>query len=117
MTSRNFAVAARPRPTPSGCTRSGPKLPTRSPPRWGVNVRKKNWPSGSAIRHGLDQHEAQLADARRTLAAQLAESLEKRGEMNEQLKRLVESRQLSHLRIELGIVEKRLTDALDRWRC
>jgi uncharacterized protein YhaN len=65
---------------------------------------------------GLDRHEAQAADARRTLAAQLAELLEKRGEMNEQLKRLVESRQLSHLRIELGIVEKRLADALDRWR-
>ncbi len=64
----------------------------------------------------LEQHEAQLALGRRTLSAQLAESLEKRGGMNEQLKRLVESRQLPHLRIELGIVEKRLADALDRWR-
>src|SRR5262249_3843406 len=65
---------------------------------------------------GLEQHESELRDRRKRLSAELAEVNQRQGEMGEQLKRLVESRQLSHLRIELDTVGKRLHDALDRWR-
>ena len=67
-------------------------------------------------RENLDAAESQLAEARAEAIRRLNEALTRRGEMNQQLRALVEDRQLAHKRIELGIVEKRLHDALDRWR-
>ncbi len=72
-----------------------------------------DWLSGA---RNLEQLERELAASRPNAVEQLNEARERRGEMNEQLKMLVENRQLGHLRIELGIVERRLQDALDRWR-
>jgi uncharacterized protein YhaN len=64
----------------------------------------------------LAQLETELTETRRTARERLNAAAQRRGEMNEQLKTLVENRQLAHMRIELGIVEKRLQDAIDRWR-
>ena len=64
----------------------------------------------------LDRLETHVSDARRIAAGHLSQAVERRGEMNQQLKTLVEDRRLANKRIELGIVEKRLQDALDRWR-
>ncbi len=69
-----------------------------------------------AAPHDLEQLETQLIESRRQSSQQLTQAIERRGEMNQQLRTLVEDRQLPHKRIELGIVEKRLNDALDRWR-
>ncbi|MGD9719790.1 MAG: AAA family ATPase [Pirellulales bacterium] len=69
-----------------------------------------------AAPHELGRLEAHVADARRIAAEHASQALERRGEMNEQLKTLVDDRKLAHKRLELGIVEKRLRDALDRWR-
>lgn len=71
------------------------------------------WLSGE---RNLEQLEAELTETRRAARERWNATVERRGEMNEQLKTLVENRQLGHLRVELGIVEKRLQDALDRWR-
>ncbi len=71
------------------------------------------WLSG---RENLDVAETQAAEARQDVGRRLNEALTRRGEMNQQLRAMVEDRQLAYKRIELGIVEKRLTDALDRWR-
>lgn len=64
----------------------------------------------------VEQLDIELGVSRQTAARELNEALVRRGELNQQLKMLVEDRQLSHKRIELSIVEKRLQDALDRWR-
>jgi uncharacterized protein YhaN len=64
----------------------------------------------------LEAAENQVAEARRDVAGQLSQALVTRGEINQQLKMLVEDRALAEKRIELGVVEKRLQDALDRWR-
>jgi len=64
----------------------------------------------------LAQMETEVGNQRRAASEQLTAALERRGELNEQLKSLVEDRSLAHKRIELGVVEKRLQDALDRWR-
>jgi uncharacterized protein YhaN len=64
----------------------------------------------------LEELELELMLAREAATKQLNDSLVRRGEMNQQLKAMIEDRQLGHKRIELGIVEKRLQDALDRWR-
>ncbi len=71
------------------------------------------WVSGA---QHAEHREAELSESRRATATQLNAALVRRGEMNEQLKMLVEDRQLAHKKIELGVVEKRLQDALDRWR-
>lgn len=71
------------------------------------------WLSGG---RNLEQLEPELTEARRAARERWNATVERRGEMNEQLKTLVENRQLGHMRVELGIVEKRLQDALDRWR-
>jgi uncharacterized protein YhaN len=64
----------------------------------------------------LEQLDLELGVSRQTATRQLNELLVRRGEMNQQLKMLAEDRQLPYKRIELGIVEKRLQDTLDRWR-
>lgn len=64
----------------------------------------------------LIEREEQLAAARDSARARLTAAIERRGEMNQQLRTLVDNRQLPQMRIELGIVERRLQDALDRWR-
>ncbi len=69
-----------------------------------------------AIPQGLGTAEVQLNEARQTVSRQLSDSLEKRGQMSEQLRTLLADRQLPQKRIELSVVEKRLQDALDRWR-
>jgi uncharacterized protein YhaN len=69
-----------------------------------------------AAPQNLEQMETHLADARRIAAGHVNQAIERRGEMNQQLKMLVEDRRLAYKRVELGTVEKRLQDALDRWR-
>ncbi len=69
-----------------------------------------------ASQEGLEPLEVQLTELRQATASHLNEAREKRGAMNQQLKTLLEDRQLVYKRIELGTVEKRLQDALDRWR-
>ncbi len=64
----------------------------------------------------LGQIETQLTLSRQAAAARSNAALERRGQMNQQLKTLLEDRQLPHKRVELGMVEKRLQDALERWR-
>jgi hypothetical protein len=64
----------------------------------------------------LEQRELEVIKARQDAFDRLNRSAQRRGEMNEQLKMLAENRQLAHLRVELGIVEKRLQEAVDRWR-
>lgn len=71
------------------------------------------WLSGE---RNLEPLETEMTESRRAARERWNATVERRGEMNEQLKTLVENRQLGHLRVELGIVEKRLQDALDRWR-
>lgn len=64
----------------------------------------------------LEQLDVEFAAARQNAFERLSRCVQRRGEMNEQLRMLVDNRQLAHMRIELGIVEKRMADALDRWR-
>jgi uncharacterized protein YhaN len=66
--------------------------------------------------HDLEQLETHVADAKRIAAGHANQARERRGEMNQQLKSMVEDRRLAHKRLELGVVERRLRDALDRWR-
>jgi uncharacterized protein YhaN len=56
------------------------------------------------------------AQASRAASARLSEASERRGELNVRLKQLADDRQLIDKQIELEIVEKRLADALVRWR-
>jgi hypothetical protein len=64
----------------------------------------------------LNLLESQLTESRQASAGRWNGALERRGEMNQQLKILLEDRQLPYKRVELGMVEKRLQDALERWR-
>jgi uncharacterized protein YhaN len=64
----------------------------------------------------LEQLETHLAEARRVAAGHLSQAVERRGEMNHELKAMLDDRRLANKRIELGIVDRRLHDALDRWR-
>jgi uncharacterized protein YhaN len=64
----------------------------------------------------LEQMEIHVADARRIAMGHVNQALERRGEMNQQLKTLLDDRRLAYKRVELGTVEKRLQDAIDRWR-
>ncbi len=69
-----------------------------------------------AAPHDLEQIELHVADARRIAAGHVSQARERRGEMNQQLKTLLDDRRINHKRIELGTIEKRLHDALARWR-
>jgi uncharacterized protein YhaN len=71
------------------------------------------WLSGQ---QNLEQLEMMAADSRTASTTGWNAALVRRGELNQQLKTLLDDRQLAHKHIELGIVEKRLQDALDRWR-
>jgi uncharacterized protein YhaN len=64
----------------------------------------------------LEQLEAHVADARRIAAGHANQARERRGEMNQQLATMVDDRRLAHKRLELGVVDRRLRDALERWR-
>ncbi len=66
--------------------------------------------------HELEEKETHVADARRIAADHVSQALVRRGEMNQQLKSMLDDRRLADKRVELGIVEKRLNDALERWR-
>ncbi len=60
--------------------------------------------------------ESQASEARRAVAARLAEAGERRGELNYQLKLLAEDRQLAEKQLELDVIDERLAEALKRWR-
>ena len=71
------------------------------------------WLTGS---DDLSLLESQGNEARRAVAARLAEAGERRGELKYQLKLLADDRQLAEKQIELDVVDERLADALKRWR-
>jgi uncharacterized protein YhaN len=64
----------------------------------------------------LEVAESQLAEARRVVSEKLTAALTSRGEIGQEIKTLVEDRQLAGKRVDLGIVEKRLRESIDRWR-
>lgn len=68
---------------------------------------------GSANLEGRRQ---QLHSRREACEVQLRHRYEKRGQLNEQLRLLAENREPAKKQIELAAVEKRLDDALHRWK-
>jgi uncharacterized protein YhaN len=64
----------------------------------------------------LEQLLAAAAEARQALHTRLSAAIEQRGALGQQIKSLADDRQLAHKWLELGSVEKRLQDALARWR-
>ncbi|MBN1394866.1 MAG: AAA family ATPase [Pirellulales bacterium] len=77
-----------------------------------------------AIARHLDGEDADSLDERREearrrateLRGQLGGLLERRGRMNEQLRSLADDWQLAAKRLELAVIDKRLRDAVARWR-
>ncbi len=63
----------------------------------------------------LDAHCNQLLEQLTTLENDLHERIEQRGRLAEQLKTLADDRTLAEKQLELGTVDKRLDDALNRW--
>lgn len=64
----------------------------------------------------LEQLEATIVESRTALHARLTAASEQRGALGQQINTLAEDRQLANKHLELGLVEQRLADALDRWR-
>jgi len=65
---------------------------------------------------GLDQRCEQLKKRLQATQAKVQERFEKRGRLNEQLKALAEDRRPAARQFELALVEKRLDEAIHRWR-
>lgn len=64
----------------------------------------------------LEAIESQMAEKRRVALARLSQARERRGALNHQLKLMTEDRRPCDRRIELDVVERRLAEALRRWR-
>ena len=68
--------------------------------------------SGEELKQRLQQTQQ---DAIR-LEKQLKELLHQRGELTQQVKTLVQDRQLPQAHIQLAIIERKLSDGLSRWK-
>ena len=64
----------------------------------------------------LEQRHTEAEKQLEAMQTKLHERFEKRGELNEQLKNLANDRQPAAKRLELAVVEKRLEEAIHRWR-
>ncbi len=72
-----------------------------------------SWLADGENLHELETH---ASEARRAASTRLSEAAERRGEMNHRLRQMTEDRQLADKHLELEVVEKRLADAIHRWR-
>ena len=66
--------------------------------------------------HDLIQYAAQLGADLETCKRDLLSRSEQRGELSQQLRSIAEDRRLATKQLELSQVERRLQDALERWR-
>lgn len=60
--------------------------------------------------------ETEVVEQNRTANERLSQSRERRGELNHQLQLMADDRRLGDKRMELDVVERRLSEALERWR-
>jgi len=64
----------------------------------------------------LDRIGEDLTSTQAQIKTRLAQLFERRGELNQQIKTLVEDRRLENKRVELALVEEKLREALEKWR-
>jgi uncharacterized protein YhaN len=71
---------------------------------------------GPAAREHLPARRAQAADRLNAARAALHRLFEARGQFNEQLRALADDRGVARKRLELGVIEERLKEAIKRWQ-
>ena len=64
----------------------------------------------------LERHWDQLVSQLHEAQAQLAQLLQRRGAIDQEMKSTAEDRRLAQARLELGCVEQQLSAAVERWR-
>jgi uncharacterized protein YhaN len=71
---------------------------------------------GNAAGGTLESRREQIHDRLKACETQLRQRFEKRGQQAEQLRLLAENRTAGQKQLELGMVQRRIDDALRRWR-